>query len=52
LAADAQAAGVVPRQRDRDDRRPQQLLPFRALLRRDGQLELFVAARNCLRLAR
>jgi hypothetical protein len=45
-------AHTLPRQRDRDDRRPEQLLPFRAAPRRDRQLELFVTARRSLRLAR
>ena len=43
---------LVPRRRDRDDGRPEQLLPFRAAPRRDGQLELFTRARKSLRLAR
>jgi hypothetical protein len=45
-------AHTLPRQRDRDDGRPEQLLPFRAAPRRDRQLELFVTARRSLRLAR
>jgi len=43
---------LVPRRRDRDDGRPEQLLPFRATPRRDGQLELFTTARRSLRLVR
>jgi hypothetical protein len=49
---EALAHAPVPRRRDRDDRRPEQLLPFRAAPRRDGQLELFTTARRSLRLAR
>jgi hypothetical protein len=49
---EALAHTLVPRRRDHDGRRPEQLLPFRATPRRDGQLELFVTARRSLRLAR
>src|SRR5438552_4848847 len=49
---EALAHSLAPRRRDRDDRSPEQLLPFRAALRRDGQLELFTRARKSLRLAR
>jgi len=38
--------------RDRDDGRPEQLLPFRVAQRRDGQLELFTTVRRSLRLVR
>jgi hypothetical protein len=48
---EALAHSLLPRRRDRDDKRPEQLLPFRAP-RRDGQLELFTTARRSLRLAR
>jgi len=49
---EALAHTLLPRRRDRDDRRPEQLLPFRAAPRRDGQLELFTRARKWLRRAR
>jgi hypothetical protein len=49
---EALAHTPFPRRPDRDDRRPDQLLPFRATPRRDGQLELFTTARRSLRLAR
>src|SRR5206468_780906 len=49
---EALAHSLAPRRRDRDDRSPEQLLPFRAAPRRDGQLELFVTARRALRLVR
>ena len=49
---EALAHTLAPRRRDRDDRRPDQLLPFRTTPRPDGQLELFTAARRSLRLVR
>jgi hypothetical protein len=43
---------LVPGRLDRDERRPEHVLPFRAAPRRDGQLELFVTARRSLRFVR
>jgi hypothetical protein len=48
----ALARTLVPHRGDRDNRRPEQLLPFRVASRGDGQLELFVTAKRTLRLAR
>jgi hypothetical protein len=42
----------LPRRRERDEERPDALLPFRKTLRPDRQLELFVRARSVLRLTR
>jgi hypothetical protein len=41
-----------PRQRDRDDERPRALLPARTASHREGQLQLFTAARRSVRLVR
>src|SRR5439155_15226474 len=49
---EALAHTLAPRRRDRDDRRPDQVLPFRTTPRPDGQLELLTAARRSLRLVR
>lgn len=49
---EALAHTLAPRRRGRDDRRSEQLLPFRTPPRRHGQLELFTRARRSLRLAR
>ena len=43
--------GPFPPRRERADERPYALLPFRKTLRRDGQLELFAAARRSLPIA-
>jgi hypothetical protein len=48
----ALAHTLLPRRHYRDNRRSEQLLPFKAAPRRDGQLELFTTARRSLRLAR
>ena len=42
----------LPRRRERDEERPDALLPFRNTLRPDGQLELFARAKRSLRVAR
>jgi hypothetical protein len=42
----------LPRRRDRDEERPDTLLPLRNTFRPDGQLELFGRARKSLRIAR
>ena len=48
--------GLVPRlpilPRDRDDRLPLSLLPFRPVPSRDGQLDLFPRAQRAVRVAR
>ena len=50
---DRMRQGYVPRlptlPRDRDDRLPLQLLPYRPARRRDGQLELFARAKKAVR---
>ena len=50
---DRMRQGYVPRlptlPRDRDDRLPLQLLPYRPARRRDGQLELFARAKKAIR---
>jgi len=43
---------VPARPRDRDDRLPVQVLPFRPAARRNGQLELFICAEKAVRLVR
>jgi hypothetical protein len=52
---DRMRQGLVPRlpilPRDRDDRLPLQVLPFRPAPRRDGQLELFPRAKRAVRVA-
>jgi len=39
---------VPARPRDRDDRLPVQVLPFRPVVRRNGQLELFIRAEKAV----
>jgi hypothetical protein len=51
-AREALARVPAPVQRDRDEHRIQQVLPFRTASRRGSQLELFATARRSLRLAR
>jgi hypothetical protein len=48
---EALAHTLAPRRRDRDERRPEHVLPVRAAPRRDGQLELFGALKRSLGLA-
>jgi hypothetical protein len=52
---DRMRQGLVPRLpvelRDREDRHPLQVLPFRSVPRRDGQLELFARAKRAVRVA-
>src|SRR5439155_14935597 len=51
-AREALARVPAPVQRDRDEHRIQQVLPFRAVSRRGSQLELFATRRRSVRLIR